>query len=203
MEQILTGLCKQAAQGMDRHVTVEATNKLFANTVDPPGVGGDLVARNIQRSRDHGTPSYAAFYRQFGPSDQDAMDCWGLKPSQIEQANWDILRQLYQHPHHIDLFVGGLAEKPYGDGLTGATFQGIKGRQFQDLKNGDRYFFTHEGNMDRSEHNAIMGRTLADVICDNTDLEKIPENVFLVGSSERKCKGISSMNINDFDVHRV
>ena len=102
-----------------------------------------------------------------------------------------------------DLFVGGLAEKPYQDGLTGATFQGIKGRQFRDLKNGDRYFFTHQGNMDRDEHNEIMERTLADVICDNTGLKKIPENVFLVGSREKDCPNSSRMDINDFDVRRV
>ena len=49
------------------------------------------------------------------------------------------------------MFVGGLAEKPYEGGLTGATFQGIKGKQFKDLKDGDRFFFTHEGNMDRED----------------------------------------------------
>jgi len=203
MEQILTGLCKQAAQGMDRHCTVEVTNKLFANVGETPGVGGDLVSRNIQRGRDHGLPSYTAFYREFGPSDQDAMDCWDYRPSQITSENWNILKTIYQHPHHIDLFVGGLAEKPYKDGLTGATFQGIKGRQFKDLKDGDRWFFTHEGNMDRNEYNEIMDRTLADIICDNTAMSKIPENVFLVGSKDKNCPSSSSLNINDFDVYRA
>jgi len=203
MEQILTGLCKQSAQGMDRHVTVEATNKLFANVGETPGVGGDLVARNIQRGRDHGLPSYTAFYREFGPSDQDAMDCWGLKPSQIDQTNWDLLRQIYQHPHHIDLFVGGMAEKPYEGGLTGATFQGIKGKQFKDLKDGDRFFFTHEGNMYNREYNQIMGRTLGDIICDNTRLAKIPENVFLKKSREVNCPSSSNLNINDFQVFKA
>ena len=107
-------------------------------------------------------------------------------------------------PHLFsDLFVGGLAEKPYKDGLTGATFQGIKGRQFKDLKDGDRWFFTHEGNMDRNEYNEIMDRTLADIICDNTAMSKIPENVFLVGSKDKNCPSSSSLNINDFDVYRA
>merc|ERR1719334_695748 len=99
MEQILLGLTKQSAQGMDRHMTEEVTNKLFANVApvnDIPGVGGDLVARNLQRGRDHGLPSYAAFYKEFAPNDNDAMDCWGRRPEQIEEANWDILRSLYK-----------------------------------------------------------------------------------------------------------
>merc|ERR1711951_270822 len=156
MEEILTGLIKQKAQTNDRHVSVEVTNKLFAN-VSPGGIGGDLVARNIQRGRDHGLPSYAAFYKQFAPSDQSGtMDCWDKRPKQITSSNWNLLKSIYMHPHHIDLFVGGLAEEPYGGGLTGATFQGIKGRQFKDLKEGDRFFFTHQGNMNEAEYNQIM-----------------------------------------------
>merc|ERR1711994_242681 len=172
MEQILTGLCKQAAQGMDRHCTVEVTNKLFANVGETPGVGGDLVARNIQRGRDHGLPSYAAFYKLFSNSDKNAMDCWDKRPDQISSTNWNILKKIYNHPHHIDLFVGGLAEKPYKGGLTGLTFQGIKGRQFKDLKNGDRFFFTREGVMKRREYDQIMARTLGDIICDNTNINQ-------------------------------
>ena len=203
MEQILTGLIKQNAQANDRHVTVEATNKLFANVGPTPGVGGDLVARNIQRGRDHGLPSYAAFYKLFSNSDKNAMDCWDKRPEQISSTNWNILKKIYNHPHHIDLFVGGLAEKPYKGGLTGATFQGIKGRQFKALKNGDRFFFTHEGVMIRREYDQIMARTLGDIICDNTNINQVPENVFLVNSSLKDCSSSTSLNVNEFDVFRA
>ena len=56
MEQLLAGLINQPAQDMDRFVTEEATNFLFPEQGN--NFGSDLVARNIQRGRDHGLPGY-------------------------------------------------------------------------------------------------------------------------------------------------
>ena len=45
------------------------------------------------------------------------------------------------HVEDIDLFVGGLAEKREDpQGLLGATFACIIGRQFRKLRYGDRYW---------------------------------------------------------------
>ena len=49
------GLCSQAVQNFDRHVTEEVTAKLFAEN-PPEGLGTDLVSLNIMRGRDHGIP---------------------------------------------------------------------------------------------------------------------------------------------------
>ena len=149
MEQILMGLITQKAQKFDKIVTSEVTNKLFPETNQ--GFGSDLVARNIQRGRDHSLPGYVEFWRKFGKQSGDPIDitCWSHKPIAISQENWDMLRTLYQDPRQIDLFVGGLAEKPSPanendlPSLTGPTFNKIIALQFSALKDGDRYFFTH------------------------------------------------------------
>ena len=130
MEKILMGLVTQAAQTNDRFVTSEVTNLLFPE--EGADFGSDLVARNIQRGRDHGLPSYVAFYdHYFGQprDDKEDMDCWDHKPDSISQTNWDLLSTIYAHPHHIDLFVGGLAEEPVSGGLTGKVFNAIKVKQ--------------------------------------------------------------------------
>ena len=215
MEQILMGLITQKAQKNDKFVSTETTNKLFPGPMQ--AFGSDLVARNIQRGRDHSLPGYVEFWKNFGRQSGDPRDirCWSDKPKAISQSNWDKLRTLYESPEHIDLFVGGLAENPASagsgqePGLTGPTFNKIKALQFKALKDGDRYFFTHKnqaGSFSRNGQETIMGRTLADIICDNTNIEKVPTNVFKVvdGSNPYKdCTSASSINLNAINLSNV
>ncbi len=62
-QEILLGLAMQDGQSMDRFIEDDLTNFLFEN-VEGPGEGSDLMARNIQRGRDHGLPPYNDF-REF------------------------------------------------------------------------------------------------------------------------------------------
>ena len=74
------------------------------------------------------------------------MECWGDLPETFSQSNWDLLKSIYIHPKDIDLFVGGLLEKKItGEGVLGNLFGFLVAEQFRRLKNGDRFFFTHEG----------------------------------------------------------
>ena len=152
MEQILQGLINQPAQEMDRSeednfeiitenfnsncdrfVTEDATNFLFREIGHD--FGSDLVARNIQRGRDHGLPGYNSWRKFCGLSSISSM---ARGPEEIPSRQWEVLRSLYSAPNKIDLFTGGLAETPVGDGLTGPTFNCIKAKQFASLKDGDR-----------------------------------------------------------------
>ena len=54
------------------------------------------------------------------------------------KKNWDLLKTIYQHPHHIDLFVGGLAEEAMKGAIVGPLFGKILALQFKYLKDGDR-----------------------------------------------------------------
>ncbi len=60
-QEIILGLTLQAGQDRDRFIDSSLTNFLFENI---EGEGTDLMARNIQRGRDHGLPSYNEF-REF------------------------------------------------------------------------------------------------------------------------------------------
>ena len=63
-QELLFGLLNQPAQTMDKEVTSECTNFLFAERHD--GVfGSDLVTANIQRGRDHGVPSFCCYYKLY------------------------------------------------------------------------------------------------------------------------------------------
>ena len=67
MERLVAGMIGQEARNMDRFVTEDVTNFLFLvggqSTANLAGrdFGGDLIARNIQRGRDHGLPGYNKF----------------------------------------------------------------------------------------------------------------------------------------------
>ena len=199
----------------DEFVTSEVTNKLFPEDNQP--FGSDLVARNIQRGRDYSLPGYVEFWKAFGrqPGDPNDITCWSHKPSAISQNNWDKLRDLYRDPRQIDLFVGGLAEIPLPingfniRSVTGPTFNKMIANQFKALKDGDRYFFTHENQVSSFSINGqatIQDRKLADIICDNTNLQRAPDNVFRVvdvTNPFKQCSQAQQLNLNEINLFHV
>ena len=184
MEEILLGQAKQPSQANDRFITLEVTEFLI------PGPGApfsDLVARNLQRGRDHGLPGYNE-YRKF--CNLPPACTWDRPPREIPFQTWKRLQSLYDHPNDIELFTGGLAESPVFGGAVGPTFGCILGAQFKAVKDGDRFFFTHKGqagSFNDEQLENLRERTLADVNCDNTDIKLTNANVFLLGSPARPC----------------
>ena len=147
MEQLLAGLVAQPSQKFDRFATSQLNNLLFKQQNH---FGQDLMARNIARGRDHGLPSYAEYYKLWGPqSDANrGMECWSQRPQSFSPSSWDSLRNIYIHPQDIDLFTGGLLEEKDTSatgGALGLLFRNIVATQFHHLKFGDRFFFTHKG----------------------------------------------------------
>ena len=88
--------------------------------------GGDLVARNIQRGRDHGIPGFCCYYNLIVDSSFDCDSGWDKRYDDISQENWELLRTIYDKPSDIDIFTGGLAQEPFNGGLTGEVFQQLK-----------------------------------------------------------------------------
>ena len=211
---LLNGLMRQQSAAFDRFVTPEVSNKLFASGTQPivtkdeepiPGVGADLMSRNLQRGRDHGLPSYAAFYKRLHKRGRaGVMDCWDKRPPEIKKDVWHLLRKIYNHPHHIDLFVGGLAESPFKGGVTGRTFQSIIGITFGRLKFGDRFFFTRKGYMNKAELDEIKRRSFGDIICDtSTFIKSTPKDVFRINSPAVQCDERKGLNIRAFRVAKA
>lgn len=111
----------QNSQAYDPHVTEALTNFVLK----PRGseFGADLLARNVQRAREHGVPSYSEYRRICNLT---PLRSWSSRPQEILPDTWDRLRYLYQVPEHIDLFTGGLSEVPVRGAFSGATFNCLK-----------------------------------------------------------------------------
>jgi len=178
---ILGGLVKQSAQAYDPFVTEDLTNFLLRQS--PNDFGADLIARNLQRGRDHGLQGYNA-YRDL--CNLPSVTTWENRPKESLPNAWEKLKGLYKNPVDIDLFTGGLIEEATEGALTGPTFNCLKGKQFQRLKAGDRFFFTHRGqtgSFGPTQLKHLMSRKFSDIICDNSNFKTVPVDVYRTTSA--------------------
>lgn len=171
LDPILRGLAAQPHQTIDAHIIHDLRNFLFGE----PGLGGlDLASLNIQRGRDHGVPSY-----------NDARVAMGLAPvtgfnditSDTDLAT--ALSDTYSSVDDIDLWVGGLAEDPFGQSQLGELFHTILVSQFTALRDGDRFWY--ENDLNANELDMVRRSSLSEIIRDNTGIGgELQANVFLI-----------------------
>ena len=131
-------------------------------------IAEDLVARNIQRAREHGIPSYGDLRRACGMKPLHENE----RPNEINHETWNDILEVYHSAADIDPFTGGLAERSPEDGIVGPLFACIIGKQFQKLRDGDRYFFTHSRGpyargLAENTKRSILQRSFGDILCDN------------------------------------
>ena len=79
----------------------------------------------------------------------------------------------------------------------------ISDTQFLRSKNGDRFFFTHKnqaGSFTRQGRQILINRTLAGVICDNTDIAAVPENAFALTDQSKFISCDDTPKIDEEDI---
>ena len=171
IEPLLRGLAAQVCSTVDTELVDDVRNFLFG----PPGAGGfDLAALNLQRGRDHGLPRY-----------NEARAALGLVRRQsFEDVSSDLetrnrLAAVYERIDDVDIWVGALAEDPVNGGHLGELAFVVVARQFQALRDGDRFWYTL--HLSEDEIAEIDATTLADVIRRNTTIgDELPDDVFHV-----------------------
>lgn len=92
-------------------------------------------------------------------------------------------RTLYEHIDDIDLFSGGLAERPVRGGLVGPVFACIIAQQFSNLRKGDRFWYeTSDRNAGFTQNQLQHIRRIrfAHILCKTmNEIETIQPFVFL------------------------
>ncbi len=93
------------------------------------------------------------------------------------------LRAIFGSTSNLDAFTGMISEKHVPGTEFGETQRAIWTKQFQALRDGDRFFFGNDGNLTliRLSFGIDFRKDLGDVIALNTDLERgdLADNVFL------------------------
>ncbi|KAK7076494.1 hypothetical protein SK128_009108, partial [Halocaridina rubra] len=170
-DQYIMGLTNQVAQAMDDAVTQEVTNHLFQEPDKKWGM--DLAAINMQRGREHGVPSYNQFREFCGlPKAYKFDDLLGSMSNKTVRRYGDI----YRHPDDIDLWSGGVSERPLPGSMVGATFSCLIGLTFKELRYGDRFWYENRGypsSFTPEQLEEIRKIKLSRIICDNSDDIKV------------------------------
>ncbi|MEZ5903352.1 MAG: peroxidase family protein [Alphaproteobacteria bacterium] len=182
IDEILRGLGASYSQTIDASVIDDVRNFLFG----PPGSGGfDLVSLNIQRGRDHGIPDFNSVRESYGLDPLNGFEDLTSDNNLITK-----LTALYGDISHLDLWVGGLLENPFGDAMVGETFYTILVDQFTRLRDGDRFWY--EDRFDDNILNLIQSTSLSDIILRNTDIDYLQKDVF---SSQNRLGGDDNDNV--------
>ncbi len=172
IEPYLKGMASNLQQDFDCKMIDDLRNFLF-QTPGAPGGGLDLAAININRGRERGLPDYNTVRFNFGLPRLN--DFYGITG---EQESADLLEEVYGDINDVDPWVGMLAEEHEQGALVGKLVMTILERQFQLLRDGDRFYFENDPVLSPEEIEAIKVTTLHDVIMRNTDISLMQDEVF-------------------------
>ncbi|KAL9898920.1 uncharacterized protein ACN427_006840 isoform 1-T3 [Glossina fuscipes fuscipes] len=197
LHRLLRGMSNQKSLKRDEFITPELTNHLFQT----PGkflknfptemkntffdsfqgfpFGLDLAAINIQRGRDHGLPPYTRWRIPCGLSPINNWDDFVISagPESAQRIG-----HAYRSVHDIDLFVGGIAERPVSGALVGPTFACIIAQQFHNTRKGDRFWYENgnfESSFTPSQLQSLRRVLLANILCRAVGSGTFQPHIFL------------------------
>jgi len=201
IDGFLFGLLNDQAAKYDNSFADTLHNHLFEFKLqDGTPIAVDLAATNINRGRDHGIPSYNAYRERCGLKRalkfDDLIDTFN--GTEISK-----LAQIYESPDDIDLYIGGLSERPSVGAAVGPVFGCLIASQFNDLKKGDRFFYESgpsPTSFSLTQLREIRKMTLSKLICDNTDMNEIQPFAFFMPLNSIKnarvsCESLPSMDL--------
>lgn len=170
VDEIMRGLVSTPMENLDQFITGEITNHLFEDRRIPHS-GIDLAALNIQRGRDHAIRPYND-YRAL--CNLKRATTWDDLSREIPAEVIARLQRMYPTVDDIDLFPGGLSERPLQGGLVGPTFACIIGIQFRQIRKCDRFWYENDDPVSRfteAQLAEIRKATLSKILCANLDAE--------------------------------
>ncbi|XP_043235689.1 peroxidase-like [Amphibalanus amphitrite] len=200
MTNLVRGQLNTCSRATDGHLTSQITTHLFE--AENATTGLDLGAINVQRGRDHGLPPYNAWRRRCGLPPVTSFEQLRAIVQQPEQV--DHVQMLYRSIEHVDLYVGGLLERPLEGAAVGPTFACLLTDQFVRLKAGDRFWYESGDPSIRftpDQLQEIRKANLARVLCDTSDdIRRVQERPMLLPSEDNKPQPCGSVALPVLDL---
>lgn len=171
IDDFLRGIIYNRAQEVDPFVNDALRQFLFKNI--PQEIGFDLIALNLQRSRDHNLPTYNQARRMFRLSRLHSFSQITRNPNvQSKLAN------AYGTVDRVELWPGLMAEDHVHGASMGITMLLIWNAEFHRMRDGDRMHYrrwhSYSRELRRYSHRlrAIFSEreTLRTIILRNTDI---------------------------------
>ncbi|KAG8590368.1 hypothetical protein GDO81_006738 [Engystomops pustulosus] len=180
--------------GIDPILRDSLLNKVRQNLL-VNGIRTDLTSVIIQRGRDHGIPGYNDWRKFCGLSAPNNLDA--LADVLMNRELAEKLISLYGTVENIDMSVGGVSEPPVANGRIGKSLTCLFGKQFRRLRDGDSYYYEHSSVFSSAQRRSIESVTLAQIICANTNIKKVPPNVFMANdySDFMECSNFPVMDL--------
>eukprot|EP00737_Agarophyton_chilense_P001238 gb/GEZJ01001382.1/.p1 GENE.gb/GEZJ01001382.1/~~gb/GEZJ01001382.1/.p1 ORF type:complete len:657 (+),score=79.72 gb/GEZJ01001382.1/:338-2308(+) len=148
IENFIRGAAGTRAQEVDTLVVDALRNFLFRNVPEEAGI--DLVALNLQRSRDHNVPRFNKLRQFFIGSPAESFR--QISSNLVVQRK---LQEAYGTVNNVEAWVGLMAEDHRGAAGLGRTNEELWKREFTRLRDGDRFFY-----LDNARHNQIPEEVL-------------------------------------------
>ena len=175
IDSYFKGMATQVQQEFDCKIIDDVRNFLFG----APGAGGlDLASININRGRERGLSDYNSLRASLG---MPRLNSFSELTDDAEEAAK--MEALFGTIDNVDPWVGMLAEPHIDGGLFGNLVTTILEKQFQVLREGDRFYYE---NMDfnPSEFEDIESISMRNILMRNTDISLMQDDVFSAMSHE-------------------
>ncbi|KAK7108957.1 chorion peroxidase-like [Littorina saxatilis] len=172
LKNMCAGMIHDPVHHSDRFMVSDLSDRLFE---DKNNVSLDLASLNIQRARDHGLPPYNDYRKVCGlPVYETFEDMYQSEPERAE-----VFRRVYEDVDDIDVFAGGLSEKPMAGAVVGPTFACLLARQFHSLKFADRFWYETQqapGAFTAEQLGEIRKVTLSKIMCMTASMHTVTVN---------------------------
>jgi len=183
IDPLLKGPASAISQAVDRFAVTDIRNLLFG----PVGAGGeDLIARDIQRARDHAIPNFNAVRQAYGLPALNSFfndPAHGLIGISSDRATADALSAAYNgNIHNVDDFMGAICEDHVPGASVGPVTKASLVDQFTRLRDGDKFFYLNSFSGDELT-DLLATTSLAKIIERNTGVTNLQSNVFVLSDS--------------------